>query len=116
MVYERLDHALCNDTWRVAFPEATVLHLPRVFSDHNPILIDLSRPTTQYHAKPFWFEAMWATHPAFEDLVKNAWQLTESFGSNLQRFTSVVQKWKDEVFCNIYRTTSSAYSRYPTGS
>ncbi|MCH80961.1 hypothetical protein A2U01_0001739, partial [Trifolium medium] len=40
-IYERLDRALCNEKWRLSFPDGYVKVLTRVsFSDHHPILID----------------------------------------------------------------------------
>ena len=59
---ERLDRALANDEWRLAFPEAFVMHLPRVCSDHHPILIDLLNDRRGPRNKPFRFEAMWTMH------------------------------------------------------
>jgi len=40
-ISERLDKALANVEWRLAYPEACVKHLPRTHSDHCPLLIDL---------------------------------------------------------------------------
>uniref|UniRef100_A0A2N9HWM2 CCHC-type domain-containing protein n=1 Tax=Fagus sylvatica TaxID=28930 RepID=A0A2N9HWM2_FAGSY len=41
LVMEKLDRVLCNPTWKHLFEEASVLHLLRASSDHNPILVDL---------------------------------------------------------------------------
>ncbi|MCH98674.1 DUF4283 domain protein [Trifolium medium] len=39
-IYEKLDRALCNEKWRLSFPDGYVKILARVeFSDHHPILI-----------------------------------------------------------------------------
>lgn len=48
----RLDRALANAEWRHLYPEASVRHLPRVYSDHCLILID-TIPTS-----PFCFSAV----------------------------------------------------------
>jgi exonuclease III len=40
LVMERLDRFFCNPSWQHLFEESTVLHLPRVHSDHTPILLD----------------------------------------------------------------------------
>lgn len=40
-ILSQLDRALCNMEWRMKFPEATVRHLSRYQSDHNPFLIHL---------------------------------------------------------------------------
>ncbi|KAF7831804.1 RNA-directed DNA polymerase [Senna tora] len=38
-VAARLDSALANTRWRSLFPEASVMHLPPLKSDHSPILV-----------------------------------------------------------------------------
>ncbi|KAJ9173186.1 hypothetical protein P3X46_016349 [Hevea brasiliensis] len=38
-VWVRLDRALCNALWHMKFQEASVFHLPRMNSDHRPILL-----------------------------------------------------------------------------
>lgn len=43
----RLDRALANPEWRMIFPEATVSNLPRTYSDHSPILINMAGNTSQ---------------------------------------------------------------------
>ncbi|EEF38254.1 conserved hypothetical protein [Ricinus communis] len=39
MVYERLDKGICNVSWGLKFPESTIHHLPRIKSDHRPIML-----------------------------------------------------------------------------
>ncbi|XP_019178099.1 PREDICTED: uncharacterized protein LOC109173323 [Ipomoea nil] len=41
----RLDRAICSVEWRLWFPDAEVIHLPRVSSDHTPLLVRLSPPS-----------------------------------------------------------------------
>lgn len=38
-VKERLDRGFCNSDWRLLFPEAKVIHLPKLKSDHCPFLV-----------------------------------------------------------------------------
>lgn len=49
-IYERLDRVVCNAKWRNKFHEASVLNLPRIKSDHHPILLATS--TTDRINKP----------------------------------------------------------------
>jgi hypothetical protein len=39
MVYRRLDRGFSNHDWRMVFPEASIEHLVRRQSDHNPLLL-----------------------------------------------------------------------------
>lgn len=41
LIKERLDRALANAKWLECFPKTKVLHLPRTYLDHAPILISL---------------------------------------------------------------------------
>jgi hypothetical protein len=58
-VHERLDRGLGNELWRLQFPAMCVRVLPRVKSDHHPILVELySRDmNTLKPCRPFKFEA-----------------------------------------------------------
>lgn len=60
--YRRLDRGLCNDEWRIQFPEAIVRVLLRVdFSDHHPILVSPFGAHCNHREKPFRFERVWFT-------------------------------------------------------
>lgn len=38
-LYQRLDRVLCNFEWQTDFMDASVKHLPRIKSDHSPLLL-----------------------------------------------------------------------------
>lgn len=42
LIMERLDRILANEQWLKIFSNATVTHLPKTYSDHNPILVELN--------------------------------------------------------------------------
>lgn len=44
IIFERIDRCFTNPSWRLLYPEASVTHLPRVFSDHCPVLLELYKP------------------------------------------------------------------------
>ena len=54
-IQERLDRGLGNAEWKMLFPAAEIHHLPRVKSDHCPIML-LTDPLEQKSPKPFWFK------------------------------------------------------------
>ncbi|KAL2938810.1 hypothetical protein RDABS01_022259 [Bienertia sinuspersici] len=66
---ERLDRALCNGEWCLAFKNALVKHLPANQSDHCPIFISPIgfSPLTSIN-KPFRFQATWLTHENKEEV------------------------------------------------
>lgn len=49
-IWERLDRALINLAWQRAFPAMTVHHLPRVISDHLPLLIKFHGTPPSLHS------------------------------------------------------------------
>ncbi|KAK2650977.1 hypothetical protein Ddye_018466 [Dipteronia dyeriana] len=74
-ICERLDKALCSMDWRIHFMEGFMRHLPRLMSDHCPILIQLhSNQIPNNTCKPFRFEALWLKHKDFDELIHNSWQ------------------------------------------
>lgn len=40
-IRQRLDRGVANDAWFNLFPEGKIRHLPNIFLDHCPLLIDL---------------------------------------------------------------------------
>ncbi len=73
LVMERLDKVLCNPSWKLCFEETNVLHLPRVSSDHNPILIELNLIRQVFGRRPFRLETIWFSDPSFPKLVEDSW-------------------------------------------
>lgn len=71
---QRLDRALANIDWKLLFPDGFVRHLPRVFSDHAPVLVSLAfSQTLSPDHMPFLFQAMWFTNPACDEIVNRSW-------------------------------------------
>lgn len=54
-IFKRLDIGLANQRWKPIFPEANWNHLPRLSSDHNPLLIQC-HPTTKSSSSHFRFD------------------------------------------------------------
>ncbi|KAL4305780.1 hypothetical protein AHAS_Ahas16G0112500 [Arachis hypogaea] len=52
-VYKRLDRALCNSEWRTNFPNAFVEVLPRIQSDHHPLLLHTRPDNSTQGKRPF---------------------------------------------------------------
>ncbi|CAA0835198.1 Unknown protein [Striga hermonthica] len=75
---ERLDRVLANSSWRLLFPEASVKHLPRLHSDHCPLLLQCEGKLTVDRSKrPFCFQAMWTAHDECKQIVESCWDATE---------------------------------------
>ena len=102
LILERIDRCFGNPSWRMLYPEATVTHLPRTFSDHCPVLIDLLGIKPESTNRPFRFHTMWPLHPQFPKVVEEAWAGERPLTSAISDFTVKVKKWNFEVFGNLF--------------
>ncbi|XP_019180350.1 PREDICTED: uncharacterized protein LOC109175534 [Ipomoea nil] len=68
----RLDRALCNVEWSLRFPNTTVNHLPRIRSNHSPLLISTASSSLRKSSYSFKFNIAWAAHPSFHECVRTA--------------------------------------------
>ncbi|KAK9937007.1 hypothetical protein M0R45_013825 [Rubus argutus] len=112
-IKERLDRAFCNDEWRMLYPEAFVQHLPRMKSDHCPIIIQLfSNTSLNRLACPFRFQAMWLQHADFSNLVSNTWKnCSGNFLAKTKTLTAALKNWNDNVFGNIFKRKRKLLNR-----
>ena len=119
-IKERLDRGLGNANWTLLFPTAEIHHLPKVKSDHCPILLNTD-PSEPKLPKPFRFEQMWLTDPTFPSLVKDSWQASElihTASSSLSRFprclealTENIRSWNKTHFGNVLHRKNHLVAR-----
>ena len=102
LILERIGRCLANPLWRILYPEAAVTHLPRTFSDHHPVLIELSRLNFNTLNKPFRFQSMWLMHLDFPRIVKEAWLENNPLQVTISNFAVKAKKWNREVFGNMF--------------
>lgn len=55
---ERLDKVYANMEWLEQYPQASTIHLPKTYSDHNPILVSLQNKNNVYIDKHFLLETI----------------------------------------------------------
>ena len=102
MILERIDRCFANPLWRVLYPEAVVTHLPRIYSDHHPVLIELFKPNPDRANRSFRFQSMWLLHPNFSRVVREAWPKGRPLKLATEEFTRNVKKWNVEVSGNLF--------------
>ncbi|GLT33620.1 hypothetical protein SLA2020_081920 [Shorea laevis] len=73
IIRERLDRAWANSEWRTLFLEAYILHLPRISSDHNPLLLQFDPPISRSGDRPFRLEKFWLDHHDFQNVINPIW-------------------------------------------
>jgi exonuclease III len=102
----RIDRFLYSNDWEDRFPTVVQRRLPRLLSDHFPIMLE----SGQFHRgnRPFRFENMWLKAEGFGELVQGWWDSyqiegTPSFilAKKLKALKSDLKKWNDEVFVNV---------------
>ncbi|MCI18871.1 RNA-directed DNA polymerase (Reverse transcriptase) [Trifolium medium] len=102
MVYKRLDRALDDVSWRMAFPDAYVEVLCKFHSDHNPLILQCGLPLHNDGPRPFRFEVAWITHPNYSDIVQTAWgKSPDNFISCLHNVQQDSLRFNQEIFGNI---------------
>lgn len=73
-LFERLDRMLVNEAWTTTFATTRVTHLPRICSDHGPLLMRCSlTDEPRRGGSPFRFQNMWTRHQGFQHLVRESW-------------------------------------------
>ena len=111
LIVERIDRCFGNPSWRIAFLEASVTHLPRVFTDHCPVLLELDKPLPICSNKPFRFQTMWLMHPEFPRFIKNSWDQDQALFKAITNFTRKTKKWNVDVFGNIFNRKKRVIAR-----
>lgn len=100
-----LDRALTNSSWCLKYPKASILNLPRTYSDHCPMIVQTEGMYTTHRNhvnKPFRFLMSWFNHPEFNKVVEDHWCNTEDLYTNLTNYTVKVKDWNKNVFENIF--------------
>ncbi|KAL8531536.1 hypothetical protein ACS0TY_008218 [Phlomoides rotata] len=73
-VEERLDRAMGNVAWHGIFPNAKLLNLVAVVSDHNPIVVDtIPLAMNNRRNRSFRFENSWMMEDGFDNVVNRSW-------------------------------------------
>uniref|UniRef100_A0A2N9HC19 Reverse transcriptase zinc-binding domain-containing protein n=1 Tax=Fagus sylvatica TaxID=28930 RepID=A0A2N9HC19_FAGSY len=102
----RLDRFLCSPSFVDHFSRIVQKRLPRILSDHFPIL--LSCGFLQRRQSPFRFESMWLKSEGFHDKVHQWWNSYLFSGSPsyilVQKLKSLkvdLRRWNKETFGDV---------------
>ncbi|XP_071902386.1 uncharacterized protein [Coffea arabica] len=115
-VWQRLDRALTNVKWALAYPISRVSHLTRGRSDHAPLMVKCA--PRMGSPRSFRFLNVWARHPGFLPMVQEVWK-REVAGVGMNRFFNKLVKvkeelriWNRETFGDIPTRVKIAESNY----
>ncbi|KAL5818860.1 hypothetical protein ACOSQ4_022702 [Xanthoceras sorbifolium] len=111
-IWVRLDGAVCSRDWRIRYGDGYVKHLPRVNSDHCPIILyTKSAHITESTLKPFRFEAMWSKHKNYDEFIKKAWPSEGSISEKLDNMTNKLKLWNKDCFGNLFHSKRRILAR-----
>ena len=90
--------------WFQLFPNANLWHLPRITSDHCPVLLKLQNEAFVQGEKPFRFEPMWLLDHRFRESALPKWPSpSRSIQESLNAFRETLIDWNQTTFGNVYR-------------
>ncbi|KAK4274590.1 hypothetical protein QN277_017787 [Acacia crassicarpa] len=110
-ISERIDRALGNIQLREEFPNLQVFNIdPARSSDHHLLFIQCQYENHK-SKKPFRFEAVWASHDHYLEVVKESWRnFSEQDFSGLDLFLNKLKRckrnlilWSKKEFPNIVK-------------
>lgn len=73
MVSKRLGRCVCDHGWRMIIQAASVQHLIKRQSDHNPLIMRCIHQVSAKEARLFRFQAAWCTHGDYSQVINRAW-------------------------------------------
>ncbi|WCJ31242.1 DNAse I-like superfamily protein [Euphorbia peplus] len=102
LLLERLDRAVCNMDWLVKFPKTMIHHLPRIKSDHRPLLVSINTSSSVRHSvKPFRFIRAWLEHQGYLNFIQKTWNPAVDIQENIHTLNIGLKKWNVDVFGHI---------------
>ena len=102
----RLDRFLFSTDWEDKFPSISQQRLPRLLSDHFPIVLEGG--SFQRGRRPFRFENIWLKDEGFMERVRSWWESYNVLGApsfvlanKLKLLKNDLKKWNVKVFGNV---------------
>ncbi|KAL4273588.1 hypothetical protein GQ457_13G013000 [Hibiscus cannabinus] len=108
---QRLDRCLSNAEWVSIFPSSEIIHLPKIGSDHRPILLVTDCSSVGPVARPFRYLAAWNDHPAFHEFLSSVWGDESDYGGSVGRFQEQSIWSNKEVFGHIEKRKNKLLAR-----
>lgn len=109
LIMERFDRIFINDNWLDFFPTAFVTHLPKTYSDHNPLLLTLSNNNIYSGPRPFRLESFWCNYPDFVNIINSSW--SNNLITTSGNFQKNVLQWKNTTFGDFLKKKRTILAR-----
>lgn len=108
-----LDIAIVNSHWLASFSYPTIHSLPRLSSDHCPLLLNHTNLPPAPKA-PFKFENKWLLHPSFLDVVEFSWEASIdgnpqfNLAQKLKALKQTLKLWSKITYGQIHKNILAA--------
>lgn len=103
----KLDQCLLNLVAAELWSDALLHYLPRTYSDHAPMYVEMKSDGSWYGLSSFKFQQMWVSYDGFQALVKDVWQIQFVDSGlfcqtgKLKRLKVALKNWDHRVFGQI---------------
>ena len=111
---ERLDRAYATTPWQVMFPEERVFHLQVLYSNHDPILLNMQLVTQQHQARKnqhHRFEERWVARLDCENVIREAWSYNPLNGNPMFKLFEKIKHCRHNLVAWSHRTFSNTKSK-----
>ncbi|XP_074265737.1 uncharacterized protein LOC141588181 [Silene latifolia] len=100
-VANQIDKAFINCSWLTHFPNTKLWPLPKLVSDHYPLLVECDK--IKGVIRPFRSMDAWLHCPGFKDLIKSEWENMGDapFHEKMKEIVGPIRKWNRNVFGDI---------------
>jgi hypothetical protein len=95
---EKLDRILINFEWENLFPLSSARKIPRLMSEHNPIIL-CTHQKIEPKSREFRFEKSWIKHPDFLARVEKAWNCHVRGTDSINIVQEKMKKVKHSLIC-----------------
>ncbi|PWA33159.1 hypothetical protein CTI12_AA624890 [Artemisia annua] len=120
-VQKRLDRFFTTPDWSILFPSSWVLNLPRVASDHSPILLSQeASPAGGGKKRGFRFEHMWLRDNRLSGVIEDAWMsgIRKGLGTDpaalVRGCAEKLTEWNVTTFGHVQRSIRAKIKRLET--
>ncbi|KAF1891085.1 hypothetical protein Lal_00001224 [Lupinus albus] len=112
---KRLDISLCNEDWLHAWNQVSCCSLPRLSSDHHPIMF-CSSSSDSIRKSAFRFHKMWLHNLDCRRVVSEAWRVVVHgcpmfvLSHKLRMLKKDLRHWNIHVFGDVHQRVKNAYN------
>lgn len=100
---EKLDMVVGDPSWNQSFPEASVIHLPALKSNHKAILLRTSLGLRDKgRTRMFRVMASWMADDSLNSMLKKTWDSTGEWKYLVTSFQLAFDDWNNNCYGNLF--------------